>query len=58
VSETSDIASDIILSRSRLVYTYTERNDNLRLCVIQDILMYAFLNDAFDSEHIKCLADI
>ncbi|KAJ6191378.1 hypothetical protein N7519_001399 [Penicillium mononematosum] len=26
------------------VFTYTERNDNLRLCVIQDILTYAFLD--------------
>ncbi|KAF3394006.1 hypothetical protein F1880_005516 [Penicillium rolfsii] len=40
------------------IYTYTERNDNLGLCVIQDILMYAFLDDAFDSEHIKRPADI
>ncbi|KAJ5084902.1 hypothetical protein NUU61_009481 [Penicillium alfredii] len=40
------------------VYTYTERNDNLGLCVIQDILMYAFLDNAFDSQHIKCPRDI
>ncbi|KAJ5090353.1 hypothetical protein N7532_009037 [Penicillium argentinense] len=40
------------------VYTYTERNDNLGLCVVQDILMYAFLDDAFDSKHIRCPRDI
>ncbi|KAJ6115235.1 hypothetical protein N7486_001013 [Penicillium sp. IBT 16267x] len=40
------------------IFTYTERNDNLGLCVIQDILMYAFLDDAFASEHIKCPRDI
>jgi len=40
------------------VYTYTERNDNLGLCVIQDILMYAFLDDAFDSPYIRCPRDI
>ncbi|KAJ6076675.1 FluG domain protein [Penicillium canescens] len=39
-------------------FTYTERNDNLGLCVIQDILMYAFLDDAFASPHIKCPRDI
>ncbi|KAJ5928363.1 FluG domain protein [Penicillium verhagenii] len=39
-------------------FTYTERNDNLGLCVIQDILMYAFLDDAFASQHIKCPRDI
>ncbi|EPS30808.1 hypothetical protein PDE_05760 [Penicillium oxalicum 114-2] len=38
----------------RPVFTYTERNDNLDLCVIQDIFEYAFLDNAFASEHIKC----
>ncbi|OJJ82561.1 uncharacterized protein ASPGLDRAFT_1496032 [Aspergillus glaucus CBS 516.65] len=40
------------------VFTYTERNDNLGLCVIQDILMYAFLDDAFDSPYIQSPRDI
>ncbi|KAJ5676455.1 uncharacterized protein N7477_002088 [Penicillium maclennaniae] len=39
-------------------FTYTERNDNLGLCVIQDILEYVFLANAFASEHIKCPRDI
>lgn len=43
---------------ARPVFTYTERSDNLGLCVIQDILMYAFLNDAFDSPYIKSPRDI
>lgn len=40
------------------MFTYTERNDNLGLCVIQDVLMYAFLDDAFDSPYITCPQDI
>ncbi|KAL4871892.1 hypothetical protein BDV12DRAFT_183449 [Aspergillus spectabilis] len=40
------------------VFTYTERNDNLGLCDIQDILEYAFLDNAFASEHIKEPRDI
>ncbi|RHZ55164.1 uncharacterized protein CDV56_105607 [Aspergillus thermomutatus] len=40
------------------VYTYTERNDSLGLCVIQDILEYAFLDSAFASERIKKPRDI
>ncbi|PYH94545.1 FluG domain protein [Aspergillus ellipticus CBS 707.79] len=40
------------------VFTYTERNDNLGLCVIQDILMYAFLDEAFDSPYITRPRDI
>jgi uncharacterized protein DUF3435 len=40
------------------IFTYTERNDNLGLCVIQDILEFAFLDDIFDSEHIKHPRDI
>ncbi|KAA8651224.1 uncharacterized protein ATNIH1004_000102 [Aspergillus tanneri] len=32
------------------VFTYTERNDNLALCVIQDILELAILDYAFASE--------
>ncbi|PKX96489.1 uncharacterized protein P174DRAFT_457272 [Aspergillus novofumigatus IBT 16806] len=31
--------------RRNQVYTYTKQNDNLSLCVIQDILEYAFLNN-------------
>ena len=42
----------------RPVFTYTERNDNLGLCVIQDILMYAFFDDAFDSPYIQSPRDI
>ncbi|BDD57460.1 hypothetical protein MAP00_002819 [Monascus purpureus] len=40
------------------VFTYTERNDNLGLCVIQDILEFAFRDDAFASEYIKELRDV
>ncbi|THC95331.1 hypothetical protein EYZ11_005191 [Aspergillus tanneri] len=40
------------------VFTYTERNDNLALCVIQDILELAILDYAFASKHIKCSRDI
>jgi hypothetical protein len=47
-----------ILIRNKPVFTYTERNDNLGLCVIQDVLEYAFLDNAFASEHIKCPRDI
>ncbi|EAW21814.1 FluG domain protein [Aspergillus fischeri NRRL 181] len=35
------------------VYTYTERNDNLGLCVIQDILEYAFLDNAFATHRLS-----
>ncbi|KAJ5089482.1 hypothetical protein N7532_008166 [Penicillium argentinense] len=35
-----------------LIFTYTERNDSLGLCVLQDILTYAFEDDAFASPHI------
>ncbi|KAJ5235167.1 uncharacterized protein N7469_004335 [Penicillium citrinum] len=34
-------------------YTYTERNDNLKLCVIQNTLIYTFLDDTFDSPYIR-----
>ena len=37
---------------------YTERNDNLGLCVIQDILEYAFCDGAFASDRIKEPRDI
>ncbi|KAB8259317.1 hypothetical protein BDV32DRAFT_159408 [Aspergillus pseudonomiae] len=40
------------------VFTYTERNDNLGLCVIQDILEYAFCDGAFASDRIKEPRDI
>ncbi|TQB71041.1 hypothetical protein MPDQ_007804 [Monascus purpureus] len=40
------------------VFTYTERNDNLGLCVIQDILEFAFRDDAFASQYIKKPRDI
>jgi hypothetical protein len=40
------------------VFTYTERNDNLGLCVIQDILEYAILDDAFASQRIKRPRDV
>lgn len=46
------------LTITRPVFVYTERNDNLGLCVIQDILMFAFLDDAFASPHIKYPRDI
>ncbi|KAL4770669.1 hypothetical protein BDW60DRAFT_223770 [Aspergillus nidulans var. acristatus] len=40
------------------VFTYTERNDNLGLCVIQDILEFTFRDDAFASKYIKEPRDI
>ncbi|KAL4933523.1 FluG domain protein [Aspergillus undulatus] len=40
------------------VYIYTERNDNLALCVIQDILEYAIADGAFASEYIKKPRDV
>ncbi|KAH3307662.1 hypothetical protein KXV87_007711 [Aspergillus fumigatus] len=40
------------------VYTYTERNDNLGLCVIQDVLEFAFRDGAFASKYIKEPRDI
>lgn len=42
----------------RPVYIYTERNDNLGLCVIQDIIEYAIVDGAFASEHIKKPRDV
>ena len=47
-----------LLTLQRPVFTYTERNDNLSLCVIQDILELAFLDDPFASERIKEPRDI
>lgn len=47
-----------LLTLQRQVFTYTEWNDNLSLCVIQDILELAFLDDAFASERIKEPRDI
>ncbi|QSS61296.1 hypothetical protein I7I51_03469 [Histoplasma capsulatum] len=40
------------------IFTYTERNDNLAFCVIQDIIEFAFVDQAFSSEHIKEPRDI
>ncbi|KAG5301230.1 FluG domain-containing protein [Histoplasma ohiense] len=40
------------------IFTYTERNDNLAFCVIQDIIEFAFMDQAFSSEHIKEPRDI
>ncbi|KAJ5102244.1 FluG domain protein [Penicillium alfredii] len=45
-------------NQSRTAFTYTERNDNLGLYVIQDIIEYAFLDNAFASERIKYPRDI
>ena len=42
-----------LLTLQRPVFTYTEWNDNLGLCVIQDIVELAFLDDAFTSERIE-----
>ena len=42
----------------RPVYIYTERNDNLAFCAIQDIIEYALVDGAFASEHIKKPQDI
>lgn len=42
-----------LLTLQRPVFICTEWNDNLSLCIIQDILELAFLDDAFASERIK-----
>ena len=42
----------------RPVYIYTEQNDNLAFCAIQDIIEYALVDGAFASEHIKKPQDI
>ena len=47
-----------LLTLQRPAFTYTERNDNLSLCVIQDILELAFLDGAFASECVKEPRDI
>ncbi|QSS61814.1 hypothetical protein I7I51_03991 [Histoplasma capsulatum] len=39
-------------------YTYIERNDNLGLCVIQDILEYGLEDEVFASEYIQEPRDI
>ncbi|OXV05845.1 hypothetical protein Egran_06385, partial [Elaphomyces granulatus] len=38
--------------KRRPIFTYIERNDNLGLCVIQDILEYAFEDNVFSSPYI------
>lgn len=43
-----------MLTCSSPTYTYTERNDNLKLCIIQNTLIYTFLDDTFDSPYIRC----
>jgi hypothetical protein len=48
----------VFLIRLSPIFTYTERNDNLGLCVIQDILTFAFQDDAFASPDINCPRDI
>jgi len=40
------------------IFTYTERNDNLGLCVVQDILEYGFQDEVFASDRIKKPRDI
>jgi hypothetical protein len=47
-----------LLTLTSPVFTYTERNDNLGLCVIQDILEFAFRDGAFASEYIKKPRDV
>ena len=44
--------------RLRPIFTYTERNDNLGLCVVQDLLEYAFQDEIFGSDRIKESHDI
>lgn len=46
------------LTRTSPIFTYTERNDNLGLCVIQDILEFAFRDGAFASKYIKKPRDV
>ncbi|OXV07667.1 hypothetical protein Egran_04567 [Elaphomyces granulatus] len=62
VKHPEDPACEVLLMRvltvQSPVFTYTERNDNLGLCVIQDVLEYAFLDNAFASERIKEPRDI
>ncbi|QSS51008.1 FluG domain-containing protein [Histoplasma capsulatum var. duboisii H88] len=40
------------------IFSYTEWNDNLGFCVIQDIIEYAFQDGVFASEYIKNPQDI
>lgn len=40
------------------IFSYTERNDNLGFCVIQDILEFAFQDEVFASECIKQPRDL
>ena len=42
----------------RPIFTYIKRNDNLGLCVIQDILEYAFEDNVLSSPYIKEPQDI
>lgn len=48
----------MFLIRVSPIFSYTERNDSLGLCVIQDILTFAFEDDAFDCPDIKSPRDI
>lgn len=43
---------------SSAVFTYTERNDNLGLCVIQGLLEFAIQDNIFASQRIKKARDI
>ncbi|CAG7996874.1 unnamed protein product [Penicillium salamii] len=51
------MASDRLIRLSP-IFTYTECNDSLGLCVIKDILTFAFLDDVFDGPYIKSPRDI
>ncbi|KAJ5259692.1 hypothetical protein N7524_008754 [Penicillium chrysogenum] len=43
---------------NRPKFIYTKRNNSLGLCVIHNILIYVFLDDAFASPYIKCPRDV
>lgn len=44
--------------RLRPIFTYTERNDNIGLCVVQDLLEYAFQDEICASDRITEPRDI
>lgn len=56
--KSSTLFSYTFLTLISPVFTYTKRNDNLGLCVIQDILEFAFRDDAFASDYIKEPRDV
>lgn len=48
----------VMADSNRPKFIYTKRNNSLGLCVIHNILIYVFLDDAFASPYIKCPRDV